>query len=144
MGRLARGSSFLVACGCAAVTTLAAPSARAFEVKHTSSGEVVKWSVAQESFVVDPSVAAAVPGGDGAVQAAVAAWSGQQGAPTLTTSAGTGGGKVAVDGQNTIVYAPHGFAPAGNALAVTVLSYDEISGDIVDADIVIKDRKSVV
>jgi hypothetical protein len=55
----------------------------------------------------------------------------------LATSAGSGGGQPAVDGQNTVLFAPHGFAPAGNALAITLLSYDELTGNIVDADIVI-------
>jgi hypothetical protein len=109
----------------------------AFEVKHTTSGLPVRWSSTNVSYVVDPTVAATVPGGADAVAAAAAAWSGTEGAPRLSTTAGPGGGVVAVDGKNTILLAAHGFAPAGNALAVTVLSYEESTGVILDADIVV-------
>jgi hypothetical protein len=123
---------------CALLAAALVPtSAMAFEVKHAASGMPVKWTSAKVSYVIDPSVAATVPGGADAIAAAAGAWSGTEGAPRLSTSAGSGAGVVAMDGQNTILLAPAGFAPAGNALAITVLSYEESSGAIVDADIVV-------
>ncbi len=119
---------------------LAPASAMAFEVKHTAHGLPVKWTATSVAYVVDASVSAAVPGGGDAVQAAASAWSGAAGAPALSTTVGPGGGAVGIDGQNTVLFAPDGFAPAGNALAVTVLSYEESTGAIVDADIVINGK----
>jgi hypothetical protein len=115
---------------------LGSSSASAFELKHTTSGGLVQWTQPSVTFVIDPSVEAAVPGGAAAVADAVAAWSGVSGAPQLSTSRGSGEGKVAMDGQNTILLAPEGYAPAGDALAVTILSYDQ-NGNLADADIVI-------
>lgn len=126
-----------VSLGLALAVLLSVRDARAFELKHTPSGQLVQWREAQVAFVVDPSVEAAVPGGAAAIVSAVAAWSGVSGAPELVASVGPGGGKVAVDGQNTILLAPDGYEPAGGALAVTVLSFDDTTGAIVDADIVV-------
>lgn len=137
-----RPTATVVCALAAAIVSLAPRSAQAFELKHTSHGQPVKWSGGPVSFVIDPSVGATVSGGGDAADHAVGAWSGAEGAPVLSTSAGAGGGKPAVDGQNTILYAPEGFAPAGEALAVTVLSYDDLSGDIVDADIVINGEQA--
>jgi hypothetical protein len=138
-----RHPTTMVVCALAAaiVSSLTPRPAHAFELRHTSHGQPIKWSAGPVSFVVDPSVGAAVSGGGEAADRAVAAWSGAAGAPGLSASAGAGGGKAAVDGQNTILYAPDGFEPAGDALAVTVLSYDDLSGAIVDADIVIDGRR---
>jgi hypothetical protein len=126
--------------GCAtlvlAASVLVAPLASAFELKHTGDGKTVKWGVPNVAFVIDPTVDAAVPGGSAAVSAAVGAWSGVGGAPALTSSVGPGGARVAFDGQNSVVYMPHGFAPAGHALAVTVSTIDDDSGDLLDTDIV--------
>jgi len=132
-----RPTATVVCALAAAIVSLAPRAAHAFELKHTSHGQPVEWRGGPVSFVVDPSVEAAVSGGGAAADHAVGVWSGAEGAPVLSTSAGAGGGKPAVDGRNTILYAPDGFAPAGEALAVTVLSYDDLSGAIVDADIVI-------
>jgi Matrixin len=129
--------SFGVALTVAAGLVLLPEDASAFELKHTPSGQTLAWQVSQISFVVDPSVEAAVPGGAAAVASAVAAWSGVGGAPAVATSVGPGGAHVANDGQNSIILMPQGFAPAGDALAVTVLSYDDATGALVDADIVI-------
>jgi hypothetical protein len=126
-------------CGLLAVTLLPA-SAFAFEVKRTAGGLPVKWAVEHVSYAIDPSVGATVPGGADAVASSAAAWSGIEGAPVLSTTAGPVGGRVAVDGQNTILLAPDDFAPAGNALAITVASYEESTGAIVDADIVINGK----
>jgi MYXO-CTERM domain-containing protein len=123
---------------CALLAAVLAPaSAMAFEAKHTASGMPVKWTSTNVSYVVDPTVAANVPGGADAVAAAAEAWSGMEGAPKLSTTAGPGGGVVAADGQNTILLVPEGFAPADGALAITVLTYEESTGAIVDADIVV-------
>lgn len=123
---------------CALMAAMLVPaSALAFELKHTAQGQPVMWMATTVRYVVDPSIAGEVPGGDGAFSAAAGAWSGADGAPALSTIAGPEGGKIAVDGQNTVLFAPAGFAPAGTALAVTVLTYEESSGAILDADIVI-------
>jgi len=130
--------------GCAtfvlAVTVLSAPLASGFELKHTGDGKTVKWGVPSVAFVVDPGVEAAVPGGGAAVAAAVGAWSGVGGAPTLTSSVGPGGARPGYDGQNSVIFMPHGFAPAGHALAVTLSSIDEQSGELLDTDIVFNGR----
>jgi hypothetical protein len=112
-------------------------TASAYEVRRTTSGLPVRWATPGVSFVIDPSVAQAAPGAVDAVVQAVAAWSAQDGTPSLSTTQGTPGGQVAVDGVNTILYAPHGYARAGNALAITFVSFDEKTGDILDTDIVI-------
>jgi hypothetical protein len=129
-------SAAALACATAALG-LAPAEALAFELEHTSSGQIVRWTVPSASFVVDPSVDEAVPGGGAAVADALGAWSGVGGAPALTSVPGPGGAKPAVDGQNTVLFASKRFAPAGGALAVTLRSYDQMTGAIVDADIVI-------
>jgi Matrixin len=112
-------------------------SSDAFEVKHTSTGLPLRWNGASVSYVVDPSVEQNVPGGAQAVSNAVAGWSGSVGGPILSTSVGPGGAKAGFDGQNSVLFAPDGFAPAGSALAITVVSYDDATGAIVDADVVV-------
>ncbi len=111
--------------------------AEAFQLKHTSQGKPLGWTQQRVSYVVDPSVEAHVPGGSKAFSSASAGWSGSAGGLVLSASAGPGGAEPGVDGQNSVIFAPHGFAPAGEALAVTVTSYDDSTGEIVDADIVI-------
>jgi hypothetical protein len=123
-----------------AASVLVAPLASAFELKHTVDGDTVHWGVSAVSFVIDPSVEAAVPGGSAAVASAVSAWSGASGAPTLSSTVGPGGAKPAFDGQNSIVYMPQGYGPAGNALAVTVSTLDDADGELLDTDIVFNGR----
>lgn len=129
--------AWAVACVLFAGGLLSASTASAYEIRQTSSGEPVRWAAPSVSFVIDPSVAQAAPGAVDAVVQAVAAWSAQDGTPALSTTAGTSPGQVAVDGVNTILYAPHGYARAGKALAITFVSFDEKTGDILDTDIVI-------
>jgi len=129
--------AWAVACVLFAGCLASASTASAFEIRKTTSGQPVHWATSSVSFVIDPSVTQAAPGAvDAAVQAA-AAWSAQDGTPSLSTTAGTSPGQVAVDGVNTILYAPHGYERAGNALAITFVSFDEKTGEIVDTDIVI-------
>jgi len=124
-------------CAAVAATVAWSSSARAFELKHTSHGDLVRWASSQITFIVDPSLASVVGGGQG-VADAIAAWSGAAGAPALTSVTGTTTTpKPALDGQNRVLFAAPGFAPAGAALAVTVLSYDNITGDVIEADIVV-------
>ena len=127
----------MVASGVFALVSVASREAAAYEIKHTTGGTVVRWWESDVALVVDPSVSDGVAGGGGALDGALHAWSGVEGSPALSMTVGPGGGHVAVDGQNTILYAHDGFAPAGNALAVTVFSYDNVSGRIVDTDVVI-------
>jgi hypothetical protein len=131
VSKAAVAGAALVAC-----LGFASREAAAYQLKHTPGGEVVRWQESSVALVVDPTVADHVVGGGAAVDAALHAWSGMEGSPTLSMTVGPGGGQVAVDGQNTVLVAPEGFAPAGNALAVTVLSYDNVSGRIVDTDVV--------
>jgi predicted small integral membrane protein len=81
-----------------------------------------------------------LPGASKAVNAALAAWSQQAGAPKL--SLGKQGAKLTpgLDGTNGIFYAKDGYAPAGGALAITVLSFDEQSGEVLDADIILNGK----
>jgi hypothetical protein len=116
---------------------LATTSAEAFQLKHTSQGQVVRWTDPSVTFVVDPSMDQGVSGGSHAFDDSLKAWSGVGGAPALASTVGTEQGQPAVDGQNTVLFAPRGFEPAGAALAVTILSYSEATGAIVDADIVV-------
>jgi hypothetical protein len=88
-------------------------------------------------FEIDPSIEAAIPGGAEAVAAAVAAWSGTDGAPSLSTVISSDGRLPAIDGHNTITYSPIGLLGHGNALAIALVSFDENTGDIVDVDIVV-------
>lgn len=112
-------------------------SAQAYELKHTKDGQSVRWPSTQVSFVVDPTLEAAVPGAGMAVASAMASWSGAEGAPVLSYSVGTAPGVIAVDGVNSVVYAPEGYPPAGDALAVTLVSFSDETGEIIDTDIVI-------
>ncbi|HEY4016480.1 MAG TPA: matrixin family metalloprotease [Polyangiaceae bacterium] len=116
--------------------------AGAFALKHTSSGAPMRWTSDRVSYVIDPSVEANVPGGSQAVSSSVNGWSGAAGGPMLSTSVGPGNAQPGLDGQNTVVFAPDGFAAAGGALAVTVTSYNDTTGEIVDADIVINGTHS--
>jgi hypothetical protein len=119
------------------LATLMPASAQAYELKHTKDGQPVRWPSAQVSFVVDPTLEAAVPGAGMAVASAMASWSGAEGAPVLSYSVGKAPGVIAVDGVNSVLYAPKGYPPAGDALAVTLVSFSDETGEIVDTDIVI-------
>ena len=129
--------AWAVACVLVAGCLASASTASAFEIRKTTSGVPVHWATSSVSFVIDPSVKQAAPGAVDAAVNAAAAWSAQDGTPSLSTTAGTSPGQVAVDGVNTILYAPHGYERAGNALAITFVSFDEKTGEIVDTDIVI-------
>jgi hypothetical protein len=116
---------------------MASGRAEAFGLKRAAHGQSLHWSGSQVTYVVDPSIDEAAPGASQAVSSAVSVWNGTAGAPALTTVIGAPGATPGLDGKNSILLAPGGFAPAGNALAVTITSYDEATGDIVDADVVI-------
>jgi MYXO-CTERM domain-containing protein len=117
-----------------------ASNASAYEVKQTAGGLPVHWQQQNVTFEVDPSVKKGVSGGQDAVAEALAGWSGQSGAPTLTVAASDGTRKPGNDGHNVVFYAPDGYKGAGGALAITIVSYDENTGVIVDADIVINGK----
>ena len=120
-----------------ALGCLAEREAQAYELKHTTTGSAVRWATPGVAFVIDPAVAEASPGALTAVEAAVASWSGASGAPTLSTTIGPAGSAPALDGRNSILYAPRGFGPAGTALAVTVSSIEDSTGALLDTDIVL-------
>lgn len=116
-----------------------ATDARAFEIKHAPSGNLVRWSRPNVSWTIDRSVQE-VLGGEGAVRTAVDAWSGQGGAPSLTVADDQATLVPGFDRVNGIFFMPEGFGPAGDALAVTILSYDERTGEILDADIILNGK----
>jgi hypothetical protein len=120
-----------------ALGLLSARDASAFDLKHTPSGSLVRWDTGNVTFVVDPSVAKAMPGGVQAITEAMGAWSGVGGAPTLSVQMGSCPSVPTNDGQNSIIFAKDGYAPAGDALAVTVNWVDDQTGEIIDSDIVI-------
>ncbi|MBV9945949.1 MAG: matrixin family metalloprotease, partial [Myxococcales bacterium] len=132
-----RRTALPMAGGAALLVALGARDAAAFDLKHTPSGQPLRWAGSSVTYVVDPSVEAAVPGGQAAVSRALASWSETGGGPALVAKTGPGGAQPGVDGQNSVLLAPAGFAPAGKALAVTVTSFDDATGAIVDADIVL-------
>ncbi|MDP8999341.1 MAG: M10 family metallopeptidase domain-containing protein [Myxococcota bacterium] len=111
-------------------------NASAFELKHTPRGQPLRWANAEVSYVIDSSIEESVPGGADAVSSAVHGWIGALGIPALSSGVGKKA-KAGLDGQNSVLLAPDGFAPAGNALAITVTSYDAATGNIVDADVVV-------
>jgi matrixin len=119
-----------------AATSTGSSKAEAFELKHTTHGQPLRWDASNVSYVIDPSIEA-VAGGEQAAAKAVAGWQGIGGVPSLSTTQGKGGAKAGLDGQNSVLFAPNGFAPAGNALAITVTSFDQSTGDIVDTDVVV-------
>jgi hypothetical protein len=116
---------------------LSSRSAGAFVSKVAANGQPVHWAQPTVTFVVDPTIEEAAPGATAAVSQALAAWSGLSGAPQIVVTHGPKGGKVAVDGQNTVLFARDGYEPAGAALAVTIVNYDEQTGEIIDTDIVV-------
>jgi hypothetical protein len=112
-------------------------SADAFVLKLAANGQPVHWAQPTVTLVVDPTIEANVPGGAAAASRALSAWSALSNGPEILVTMGPPGGKVAVDGQNTVLFAQNGYPPAGAALAVTLVNYDEQSGEIIDTDIVV-------
>jgi hypothetical protein len=113
-----------------------ADTARAFVVKRTSGGLAVHWPGDSVVFVINPTMDTMVSGSVTSTTAAVQAWS-ASGGPEMTVVPGNTPAVPAVDGQNSIIFANHGFLPAGDALAVTLVSFNAATGEIVDTDIVV-------
>lgn len=110
--------------------------AEAYELKHTTHGQPLRWSASSVSYVIDPSIDA-IKGGGQAAATAMSGWDGIGGVPAMSATQGKGGARPGLDGQNSVLFAANGFAPAGNALAVTVTSFDQSTGDIVDTDVIV-------
>lgn len=125
--------SVLVGC----VLLCVAREAHAFELKQTAQGLPVHWSRSEVAFEIDPTVAQMAPDAEASVAAAAQAWSGADGAPTLSTTPAASASEPAFDGKNVVYFAAQGYAPAGRALAITILTYNSATGEILDADIVI-------
>src|SRR5258708_12109576 len=98
-----------------------ASNANAYEVKTTAGGLPLHWARQSVTFEVDPSVKEGVSRGADAVAEALAGWSGQCGAPTLTLATSDGTRKPGNDGHNVVFYAPDGYKPAWAPLAITRL-----------------------
>lgn len=124
----------------ALVASLALTSeARAFEVKHSAEGELVRWRRTNVQWTVDRSVRK-VAGAQAAIETAVDAWTQRGGAPSLSAGPPDASIKPGFDGKNTIYYAAKGYEPAGVALAVTLLSFDDRTGEVLDADVVLNGK----
>ncbi len=124
----------------AALLTLGPVSAaRAFEVKRSADGALVRWFQKDLKWSVDQSIRE-IEGGDEAIHAAIEAWSEQDGAPVISYAAESSALGPGFDRKNTISYAASGFEPAGKALAVTLLTFDDRTGEVLDADIVLNGK----
>lgn len=111
--------------------------AAAYDVKRTSGDQLVHWEKPSVRFQLDGAIDRRVPRATNAVEEALASWSGTVGAPELTAESSTSPMVTGFDGDNSVRFAPTGWAPAGRALAITVLTYDDVSGAILDADVVV-------
>jgi hypothetical protein len=132
-GRLCRAAAVAYV---TVLTLTGSSSAEAFNLKHTSSGLVVRWAVPSVAYVADPRLNEAVPGAADAVARAAQSWSGVAGAPTLSAATGAVSSMPAIDGTNSVLFL-HDFDAADGALAVTIVSLDEATGHILDTDIVV-------
>jgi len=94
------------------------------------------------AWTIDRSVKD-VHGGEDAVSAAIAAWTGKAGAPSLSLAKKGAKRTPGLDGTNAVFFAKDGYAPAGVALAVTVLSFDEATGEVLDADIILNGKYEI-
>ena len=120
---------------------LTSPDVDAFTFHETKDGLLARWQTNEVEFVVDPSFLELGPEALDALQASFDAWGHIDGAyaPTLSFHVGKVdevGYQPGRKNQNTVRYAPDGYAAAGKGLMITVLSYDE-HGVIVDADLVV-------
>ena len=123
-----------------AALSLTSSFASAYEIKHASSGALVRWNDKTVDLVVDSSVDE-VPGASDALTSAIKAWSGKNGAPALKVEEPEGSLSPGFDGKNVVFYNAAGFEPAsGEALAVTVLTFDSDTGEVLDADIVLNGK----
>jgi hypothetical protein len=117
-----------------------ASTASAFELRQTTSGQVVHWPTHDVSIEIDPSMMDALPEAIDAVVASAASWSATHGGPELSVTVSTTASSPAVDGRNVVHFSPQGLPAGGDALAVTLVSFDDVTGEIVDADIVLNGR----
>jgi hypothetical protein len=115
-----------------------APAVSAYEVKHTASGELVRWHSDRVTFTLDPSFESSVARASSAASAAMGSWSESMGAPELEIIARDAASPTApgYDQKNSVFYMQKGYAPAGRALAITVVTFNNISGELLDADVI--------
>src|SRR5260370_9649212 len=88
-----------------------ASNANAYEVKTTAGGLPLHWARQSVTFEVDPSVKEGVSRGADAGAEALAGWSGQCGAPTLTLATSDGTRKPRNDEPNAVCSAPPAHNP---------------------------------
>jgi Matrixin len=135
------GRSALAALGVGLVAWgLGASSARAYTVKQTPTGSVVRWHLTDVAMRIDPSLQRFLPGVamENVVSKATGAWHGLSGAPELLLSAGEPGPRGYTGGTaNNGVYLVEDWELQENALAVTVATFETDSGRIVDADVLV-------
>ncbi len=98
--------------------------ARAFELKHAPSGDLVRWRSANVSWTIDRSVHE-VLGGEAAIQTAVDAWTRRGGAPSLAIGDHDATIAPGFDRVNGVFFMPEGFEPAGDALGHALGLSDE-------------------
>ncbi len=119
-----------------AVLVLALPSrSLAYTVKHTASGETVRWQVASVGVHVHASLAERVPGAHRAAAVAVDAWRGY-GAPDLVLDPELDTVKYVPGAAGTQIVMPDAWPYAPGLLAMTLTTHTE-DGEILDADILV-------
>ena len=135
--------------GALVAVTLWAPEARAYTVKHTSSGATVRWFSNSVSVHIDPSMQSYFK--DLQVRTIVTdsavAWHGLSGVPELLVNEGEPGPAGFQTGRGDKgngVYLVENWELQENALAVTVATFETNSGKIVDADILVNPNHPLV
>jgi hypothetical protein len=132
-----------------AAALLWTPSVRAYTVKQTSNGAVVRWFANDVSMRIDPSMQKYFK--DLAVEQIVSqsaeAWHGLNGVPELLISQGAPGPSGYQTGRGDHgngVYLVENWELQENALAVTVATFETNSGKIVDADVLVNAKHPLV
>ena len=131
-------STFMVLATLAAGTR----AAHAYELKRSSTGEVIRWHSPSVKWARDASLDE-VAGAEAAAHDAADAWGTRGGAPTIGFGGSGDSLGAGFDGRNTILFAPGGYEPAGKAVAITVVTFDEDTGRILDADIVLNGKYQI-
>lgn len=133
----------------AAASLWAPPPARAYTVKQTSNGAVVRWFSKDVSMRIDPSMQQYfkdIPIAQ-IVTLSAEAWHGLDGVPELLISEGEPGPAGYQTGRGDRgngVYLVTDWELQENALAVTVATFETRTGKIVDADVLVNANHPLV
>jgi hypothetical protein len=143
VGPLARGAIV------AAALLWTPPAARAYTVKQTSNGAVVRWFSNDVSMRIDPSMQQYfkdIPV-EQVVTLSAHAWHGLNGVPELLISEGEpgpAGYQTGKGDRGNGVYLVKEWELQDNALAVTVATFETRTGKIVDADVLVNANHPLV